>query len=323
MRSAVPPLLARSAPFPSFFIVGVGRSGTTLARAIITGHPTVEVPPETGFLPTLLRLSRAWWGRDGVRAEVFTRLVFANGRMPRAGLRRDELSRALVLDPPSTPADAISRLYGLFATGPATRYVGDKTPGYVEHARLLATTFPQARFIHMVRHPLDVVASLTRQPWGPNDPLAAAWLWLRGIEAATAAHLPATKCLAVRLEDLVTNADDAVTRMADHLGISVHVDMMQFRERAELISHQNIHPEAHVGLSRPLTPTHRWQHDLTARDAARVWPLVAEAAHNLGYEGPPAPYATVKRREAALRLARFEATRSWRRGRTVFRLIAP
>jgi hypothetical protein len=36
------------APFP--FLVGSGRSGTTLTRAMLDSHPDVAVPPETYFI---------------------------------------------------------------------------------------------------------------------------------------------------------------------------------------------------------------------------------------------------------------------------------
>ncbi len=42
-------------PFP--VIVGVPRSGTTLLRFMLDAHPDIAIPPETGFLSELARLS--------------------------------------------------------------------------------------------------------------------------------------------------------------------------------------------------------------------------------------------------------------------------
>ena len=33
-----------------FFVVGAGRSGTTLLRLILAGHSRLHIPPETWFL---------------------------------------------------------------------------------------------------------------------------------------------------------------------------------------------------------------------------------------------------------------------------------
>src|SRR5215472_16498276 len=38
-----------------FFIVGAGRSGTTLLRLILTGHPRIHILPETWFIRDLVK----------------------------------------------------------------------------------------------------------------------------------------------------------------------------------------------------------------------------------------------------------------------------
>ncbi len=37
---------------PVPFIVGVGRSGTTMLRLMLDAHPDLTIPPETHFVPT-------------------------------------------------------------------------------------------------------------------------------------------------------------------------------------------------------------------------------------------------------------------------------
>jgi hypothetical protein len=41
------------AAHPAPFIVGVGRSGTTLLRLMLDAHPEMPIPPETGFVPAV------------------------------------------------------------------------------------------------------------------------------------------------------------------------------------------------------------------------------------------------------------------------------
>ena len=147
---------------------------------------------------------------------------------------------------PQSPAEAVSRIYEAFADGRPTAVVGDKVPGYVEHMPLLSRTFHGAKFIHVVRHPLDVVASLARQTWGPNDPLASGWLWLRGIRSAVGASLPPESLLVVRLEDFVEAPTESVGEFRPILGVEAHPDMLRFSDRAEQISKENIHPAGHT-----------------------------------------------------------------------------
>jgi hypothetical protein len=41
---------------PFVFVVGKGRSGTTLVRAMLTAHPEMAIPPETHFF--IVRMSK-------------------------------------------------------------------------------------------------------------------------------------------------------------------------------------------------------------------------------------------------------------------------
>src|SRR5688500_4303608 len=42
---------------PAPFIVGVGRSGTTLLRLMLDTHPELAIPPETHFMPAFIQRS--------------------------------------------------------------------------------------------------------------------------------------------------------------------------------------------------------------------------------------------------------------------------
>ena len=43
--------------FPAPFVVGVGRSGTTLLRMMLDSHPEIAIPPETHFIPQFIQAS--------------------------------------------------------------------------------------------------------------------------------------------------------------------------------------------------------------------------------------------------------------------------
>src|SRR5262249_61450483 len=49
---------------PAPFVVGVPRSGTTLLRLMLDAHPALAIPPETHFLPKLIRLCQDAEARD-------------------------------------------------------------------------------------------------------------------------------------------------------------------------------------------------------------------------------------------------------------------
>lgn len=109
------------------FIVGMIRSGTTLLDQIVSSHPKVRSGGELRF----------WM-------EEVRRLVLRGGVPTEAQLRdlADEYTA-----------------YARLLTGPAT-YVTDKMPLNFEHVGVLHRAMPNARFLHIRRHPLDTCLSI-------------------------------------------------------------------------------------------------------------------------------------------------------------------
>lgn len=119
-------------------VVGMPRSGTTLVEQILASHPQVLGRGETDFFDNLARVMPA---RLGLDAQSYP-----------------ECARALV----ATDLQAIARSYlnQLFAEpGDATRFT-DKNPLNFDHLGLAAVMFPNARFVHVTRQPLDTFVSL-------------------------------------------------------------------------------------------------------------------------------------------------------------------
>lgn len=308
-----------------FVVVGTGRSGTTLTRAILQGHSRIAIPGETGFVPNLMRASTIWWRQGHLQVQLFTRLAFANGRLARAGYLPAELAGSLRSTPPPTPMAAIGRIYGLHARKHGADTVGDKTPGYVRQLDLLDSWFPGLRVIRMVRHPLDVVASLCQQPWAPRSPLACAELWLTDQEAFAASRLSGS-ALTLRLEDLIAEPEQLARAMAEHLGQGFEPAMLQYRDRAEDVMGENVHPEAHAGLKGELGGRRNWRDQLSRDEAAYAWSIVREPAELLGYVGPEVravPPAEQLRRRARFEGRVFAFRRRWRSVRSAARVLIP
>jgi sulfotransferase family protein len=96
---------------------------------------------------------------------------------------------------------------------PRARLVIEKTPNNVLHWEVIRAVFPHARFIHMIRDPRSVVASLqaaSRSPfgrdWAPRGAAAGAILWgrhvVRGLQLQEAVP---RLCREVRYEALLAD----------------------------------------------------------------------------------------------------------------------
>src|SRR4051812_40353968 len=184
---------------PPFFIVGVPRSGTTLLRQMLRGHPRLATPRESHFVPPALSAASG----DAALDVILTSRQFAEWGIDADAVRR----RARLTD--RTPAAAVRAAFETYAESQGKPRWGDKTPGYVRRMPQLAAAFPGAKFVHIIRDGRQVAASLSETWWGPHDILFAADHWRRIIGEARAAvgALPPSQYLEVRYADLVADPE--------------------------------------------------------------------------------------------------------------------
>lgn len=137
-----------------FFILGCVRSGTTMLRDILRMHPRLECPEETHFFrwpdpfasPRFMhpyrknQVIRKQQRMDGISEAEFEEII------SRSASRKDL-------------AENYGRLYLEKQGNPEGRWF-DKTPQNIYGILLLSHMFPESRFVHIHRNPLNVVASL-------------------------------------------------------------------------------------------------------------------------------------------------------------------
>lgn len=120
----------------------------------------------------------------------------------------------------------------------------DTTTTNIIRADELHKLLPEARFIEMRRHPLDNLASVLREPWGPNK-LDRSLPWFKArTEAADIARssVPQELFLRMELEDLVLrHRDDSYKKLLKLIGLTDHQKMREYFE-------SEVRPErAHIG----------------------------------------------------------------------------
>src|SRR3954447_9662677 len=148
MRSEVSEHMEPAVRQDSFpFIVGCGRSGTTLLRAMLDAHPTFAIPGESYFPVWLSRFPYRYgegdrFARDRFLSDLFVHEYFVNvWQLPPGKVRRavDEAK-------PRDFAEAVRAVYALYAQEQGKPRYGDKTPVFVSHVDRLAKLFPEAVF---------------------------------------------------------------------------------------------------------------------------------------------------------------------------------
>ena len=296
-----------------FFIVGHPRSGTTLLRFMLSSHPRLHVPDETGFLPFLNTNPREALDRTAVTA-----LLRRIGQLNRFwdGLVTDEAAFYTDLPQPTSPfiLDALYRLQ----VPPGTPRWGDKTPLYVQYMPQIQAIFPRAQFIHVIRDGRDAALS-ARAKWGRSRPyMDLSYLlrnWVRNVRAGRSAdNLPDPgRYYELRYEALIGSPQDTLHDLCLFLGESYDPAMLDYRQAAR---REGGGVDAHVEAQEALNSDSigRWQREMTIfeRKLARATagPLLAE----LGYEADEdlAPLTTADRLHLTWLSTRFQALDSLR-----------
>lgn len=223
---------------PAPFVVGVGRSGTTLLRLMIDAHPLFAIPAETHFLPACAALHDSLSARAGACAEPearqrFIALLTSFPTWPDFELSSEELKEAVDALPRFSVPDGVRAFFFAYARRAGKPRWGDKTPPYTSSMREIGRMLPEARFIHIIRDGRDVAVSLRPLWFAPSrDVRALATHWHdRIVEARTIAR-DLNHYLEVRYEELVASPETSLRTICAFLEIEYAASMSRYWERA-------------------------------------------------------------------------------------------
>jgi hypothetical protein len=281
------------------FILSPPRSGSTLLRVMLAGHPLLFSPPELYLLSfSTLKDRRAQLsGRIRFLGEGLVRALMALKRLDREG------AEALV-DRLADEGTSTHQIYALLQAWAPGRRLIDKTPAYTLHPMALRRAeaeFERPFFIHLIRHPLACVASfaevradLATGEYSDALPDSARkrgelwWLIGQSNIVEFLREVPEDRQCRVYFEELVADPEAIARGLCDRLGLPFVDGMLRphadrenrmtdgVTEHSRMLGDQKFHQ--HRGID-PATAD-RWRED------AREEPLCEQTwalAQALGY----------------------------------------
>lgn len=207
--------LARARPGCSdgrpLFIVGLPRSGTTLVDRILSSHSTVYSRGESSDLAAVVM-------RHGAPARSKEELI----------------ARTAAANPAAIGADYCARL----PAGTAAQVI-DKTPLNFLYVGLLRAALPNARIIHVRRHPLEVCYAMYKTLFRMAYPfsysledLAAYYLAYKGLMDHWR-RIDPSGMLEVDYEDLVLNQEAVTRHLVNDCGLPWEDACLAFEHNAQ------------------------------------------------------------------------------------------
>jgi hypothetical protein len=285
---------------PAPFVVGVGRSGTTLLRLMLDSHPDLAMPPETGFVPDVIGFARKGVTPAEMVAYLREQRSWGDHRLDEA-----ELERRFAAESRLDDTTALRAFYRLYADGQGKPRWGDKTPAYVKRMPLIERSLPEARFVHVIRDGRDVSLSRDKRRLREGDapgPARMAEMWRNRILRARKHALRVRHYTEVRYEDLVTDTEPTLRRVAEAVELEWDGAMLRYHERAsERLAEMNRdlpategkltrsgdeRMRAHALATEPPNPSRiaSWKGRMSAEDVAEFEAVAGDLLAELGYE---------------------------------------
>ncbi|MEL6812391.1 MAG: sulfotransferase [Bacteroidota bacterium] len=203
------------------FVAGLPRSGTTLVQNILDSHPNIYGGPEFDRIPNIIDLrNKLQQSFDAGRISSYT--------------SKEAIDKAMV--------QLIDALFGEIETDKVVTLLSEKTPWNILFYDELFQLYPSAKFIMVMRNPLDIFNSmknvaLNAKKKGVTPPdfttdykLAVAYMEVVfGIMQRLLKKYPESFYL-IRYEDLLTHLEDKTKELCRFIGVEWTHNLLEFHK---------------------------------------------------------------------------------------------
>ncbi len=285
----------------ALFILSPPRSGTTLLRVMLAGHPALFAAAELQLLcfNTLQERRNAFSGKHSLWLEGTIRAIMETRHCHADAARR-------VMEEFESKGQTTRQFYGQLQQWLAPQMLVDKSPAYVCDMRTLEKAerdFDGAIYLHLVRHPYAMVRSFERyhmeqvlflkeHPFTPRQLGELIWTISHQNTLEFLKTVPAGRQYRIRFEDMVYRPREIMEGMCSTLGLEYHPALVE--------PYQGIEKKMTDGLYKDSTPmgdTHLLERKAIDPTVAEEWrgvltdDFLGDVTWNLanafGYDLPP------------------------------------
>lgn len=239
---------------PAVFILTPARSGSTLLRVMLAGHPRLFAPPELALLSFPALAEKADQPDSfGLSLQALARAVMQLQACPAAAaqdmIRQWQEQRMTVFE-----------VYRRLQEWLGDRMLVDKSTNYAQDSRILERIemeFGNPLYIHLLRHPAAVIHSFAaaridlmlesslrdKLPYSRQELAELNWLLCHRNILEFLCNVPPERHTRVRFEDLVKDPRSIMEQLCAFLHLDFHPGMVQpYREKEQRMT-DGIHPE--------------------------------------------------------------------------------
>lgn len=283
---------------PFVFIVGRGRSGTTLLQNILDANQHVLMPIESRLIIYLKQkyFTKTKWTRPDVLE--FIDDIYLDKKFRKYWNIKKEVLQEKFLSIPLTKINfnLLCKLIYLNYESPYKKgeilLLGDKNPTYSLFASELLAVFPEAKFIHLIRDYRDNVLSNVNVIKTESIPLAAHGWVAYNQEIEKVKKNNPTIFSTIKYEDLVAFPEENAKRICHFLGLAYNPEMLEFNKiiekkiESESFDSTKEMADFHPNLTKPINTNHikKWETAFTKKEVELIEFIAGDYGKKYGYE---------------------------------------
>lgn len=264
------------------FIVGVGRSGTSLLQSMLAAHSQVSFLPETAFIRRYIATSK-----------LQRCIKKSSNSVAEDSLKQDSLLERLNFDLPLVGSKHNSdidyqfyiKLQNLGMKQSKKERFGDKDPRLIEFLPTVHHYFPKGYVVNIVRDPRDVLCSKKKAAWSAGRSTMF-YSFANRVQLKMATQL-GTKLfgknyIEIVYEDLIKNPKQVLKTLCAQLELNYEEGLLDFGAQAKkLVSETEKSWKKETYGPLLSDNSDKWKKQLTAEEIA-LTELSCRGAFNIG-----------------------------------------
>jgi hypothetical protein len=287
------------------FICGNMKSGTSLLIELLDGHPELIVMPGDSHMINLINDHRGMTYQERLRtwdAYWISRLVNPTGQKPFWILGESEspystfiqyLNCWLSILPDVDHSPFMAAVFAFHCSNPGRaskpKWWVEKTPENERKVKQILAYVPNARFIQIVRDPRPTMASLKRlyqlRGWRWDAAVVASSI-RKNIKAGllNQKRLGIRRYHILRYEELVTNTEDEMKKVASFLDISMDNTLLHPTVNHQPAKSNSMYIERQGRGEIIKSPVGNWHKELEDDDQKMILALLHSVGNKVGYD---------------------------------------
>ena len=271
------------------FIVGAGRSGTTLLQFMLRSHPELSLPTGEShfFIPFYQRRNEFGDLSDITRLrELVNELYqfnpgFFDEELHGIQFNAESITQQLhKLDVKSMP-EVFSGIFQINAEAEGKTRWGDKTPYYVLHLDTILEMFPNAQIVHLIRDGRDCALSMLERKWDLKifNIYHAAYTWNKYVLTGESfGQKNPERYYKIYYEDILNSPEKTLMDLCQFLNIKFNTQVINFKKSGGSGDTPLV--------SQPIQKNNRnkWKKKMTPAQIRIFETLAGDALRKCGYE---------------------------------------